>query len=259
MDYQQPASRRRSIETEDRLLGGRILLAQPKSGYRVAIDPLLLAAAIAPRRGDRVLDAGCGTGAAALCLVSRTRHEGVVGIELNGQLAALARRNVSANGFDSAIAIVEASFRDFAAEHPGGFDQVMTNPPFYATDTHTPSPSPTRAIAHGESTLDLKGWVAAATDTLKPGGKLTLIHRADRIGSLLAALEGRFGAAAIFPLWPRAGSDAGRIIVSAIKGRRTLPRLMAGLILHRQDGSYTDDAERILRDAAPLDPGPASD
>ncbi len=82
-----------------------------------------------------------------------------------------------------------------------------------------------------------------------------MIHRADRVGDILQACEGRFGAVAIFPLWPKEGIEAKRILVSAIKGRRTLPRLLPGLVLHRADGGYTAQAQAILRDAAPLDFG----
>jgi len=238
--------------TQDRLLGGRVLLRQPKQGYRVAIDPVLLAAAIQVEPGERIVDAGCGSGAAALCLAVRVQDCTLVGVELDGELAALARTNVAANGMAGRIAIVEGALQD----HAGAFDQVMTNPPFYESDRHTSSPQATKAGAHGEAALDLADWIKATARLLKPGGRLTLIHRADRVGDILRAFEGRFGAAAIFPLWPKDCVEAKRILVSAIKGRRTLPRLLPGLVLHQADGGYTARTQAILRDAAPLDLGP---
>ncbi|MDH3738917.1 MAG: methyltransferase, partial [Alphaproteobacteria bacterium] len=57
--------------TEDWLLNGRVRFHQPTNGYRVAIDPILLAATVVARAGDRALELGCGTGAAALCLHHR--------------------------------------------------------------------------------------------------------------------------------------------------------------------------------------------
>ena len=237
-----------SPHTEDRLLGGRVRLAQPRHGYRVAIDPVLLAAAVASGPGERILDAGCGTGAAALCLAVRVADCSLTGVEMDAELAALARANAAANGLAGRVAIVESALSDYAA----AFDQAITNPPFYEPDRHTASPLATKATAHGEGALDLAGWIRAVARLLKPGGRITMVHRADRMADILTAFDGRFGAALIFPLWPRAGVEAKRILVSAIKGRRTLPRLLPGLVLHGQDGAYTQAAEAVLRDAAPL-------
>ena len=237
------------LHTEDRLLGGRVRLTQPRHGYRVAIDPVLLAAAVTAGAGERILDAGCGTGAAALCLAARVPDCTLVGVEIVAELADLARYNVTDNGLDNRIGIAESALCD----HDGAYDQAITNPPFYELDRHTSSPRATKATAHGESALDLTGWIKTVAKLLKPGGRLTMIHRADRLGDILGAFEGRFGAASIFPLWPKEGVEAKRILVSAIKGRRTLPRLLPGLTLHRSDGIYTDAADAILRDAAPLD------
>jgi tRNA1(Val) A37 N6-methylase TrmN6 len=258
MDYGHRKARSRPITTEDFLLGGRVRLVQPDRGYRVAIDPVLLAAAIVAGPHERILDAGCGAGGAALCLAARIPSVTIVGVERSAELAALARLGVGLNGVADRITVAEESFADFAAANRGRFDQVMTNPPFYSQDRHTPSPRATRAVAHGEAEMDLAEWIKASAGVLRAGGRLTLIHRADRLGEILAAMDRRFGAAAIFPLWPRAGDPASRILVGAIKGRRTPPRLLAGLTLHRADGAYTDETELLLRHAKGLDRGPAS-
>jgi tRNA1(Val) A37 N6-methylase TrmN6 len=226
---------------------------QPAAGYRAAIDPVLLAAAVTPLPGERILDAGCGTGAAALCLAARMPNCSVSGVELNADLATLAAANVSANGFDNRVAVMEADFETYASGNAGMFDQVITNPPFYAEGRHTRSPTGTRATAHGEAGMTLVSWVKAAALALQPGGRVTMIHRADRLDELLAAFAGRFGATLIFPLWPRAGVEAKRVIVSAVKGRKTPPRLLPGLTLHKADGAYAETAQAILRDGAALD------
>ncbi len=232
-------------------------LSQPATGYRVAIDTVLLAAAAPAGTGERVLDAGCGVGAAALCLAARTPDCTIAGVEINPDAASLAQANVAENAMEARIAIATASFIDYARTHAGAFDHVMTNPPYHPAQAHAPSPDPGKAAAHGEAAPGLDGWIKATATALTAGGRLTLIQRADRLGEVLAAIDRRFGAAVIFPLWPRAGIEAGRVIVRAVKGRRTRPRLMAGLVLHRADGGFTPETEAILRDGAPLDLGDA--
>ena len=55
----------------DSLLGGQVALWQPADGYRVAIDTVLLAAAVRVGPGARVLELGSGVGAASLCVANR--------------------------------------------------------------------------------------------------------------------------------------------------------------------------------------------
>ncbi len=85
----------RTSESEDRLLGGAVCLRQPRQGYRAAIDPVFLAASVPARRGERVLELGVGSGAAALCLAHRVPGCGVTGLERQRDVAALAARNVA--------------------------------------------------------------------------------------------------------------------------------------------------------------------
>jgi tRNA1(Val) A37 N6-methylase TrmN6 len=91
--------------TEDSLLGGRLRFNQPAEGYRVAIDSVLLAAALPARAGDLVLDVGAGSGAAALCLAARVEGCRVVGLELRRPLARLANDNARLNGLEDRVSV----------------------------------------------------------------------------------------------------------------------------------------------------------
>ena len=56
---------------DDAFLGGRLVLRQPARGYRAGADAVMLAAACSARAGERVLELGCGAGAALFCLGAR--------------------------------------------------------------------------------------------------------------------------------------------------------------------------------------------
>ncbi|MGK9236697.1 methyltransferase [Inquilinus limosus] len=240
---------------EDRLLGGRVRLLQPRDGYRAAIDPVLLAAAVPAGPGERAADLGCGVGTALLCLAARCPDVSVTGVERDPGLAALARENLKLNGLElnglvGRAAIVEGSVADPVPGAP--FDRVMMNPPFLPPGRGRASDHPVKAAANVEHGLDLAGWVAAAARSLKPRGWLTLIHRADRIDEICAALRPAFGSLTLFPLWPRVGEAARRVLVQARRGGQSPAVLAAGLVLHEADGSFTAAAQAVLRDAAPL-------
>jgi tRNA1(Val) A37 N6-methylase TrmN6 len=130
----------------------------------------------------------------------------------------------------------------------GGFDHVMTNPPFTPSGRGTRPPGEIKATANMEGEVDLSGWIKAAAKLLNPKGRLVVIHRADRLADLLAAMTGRgLGGIRILPLWPKSGRPAGRVIVSARNGSRRALELLPGLVLHGEDGGHTQAAEAVLR------------
>jgi tRNA1(Val) A37 N6-methylase TrmN6 len=239
--------------TEDRLLGGRVLLRQPAQGYRAAIDPVLLAAAVPAREGDAVLEPGTGAGAAALCLAARVPGCRIVGIEKDPALVRLARDNAALNGSEGRLAVVEGEVpAPPAGIARGSFDHAMANPPYLAPGG-TASPDPLKRAANVEREAGLADWIAFALAMVRAKGSLTFIHRADRIEALLAGLAGKAGALVVFPLWPKAGAAAKRILVRARKGVAGPSRLAPGLVLHGPDGRYTEAAEAVLRDGAFLE------
>jgi tRNA1(Val) A37 N6-methylase TrmN6 len=234
--------------TEDALLGGRVHLQQPAQGYRVAIDPVLLAAALPDGFRGRIVDLGCGVGAAALCAAIRLPETSVVGIERDPFLAELARQNVARNGLGSRVEIVAADVRD--ATHSDGFDAAIVNPPYLEASRANTQRDARKAAATIEGEASLATWIDAALARVRPKGTLAMIHRADRLDDLLSALRGKAGEIVIFPLWPKTGASAKRVIVRARKGIRSPLVLAAGLVLHGADGKYTAQAEAVLRDGA---------
>lgn len=239
--------------TEDALLGGKVKFRQPRHGYRVAIDPVLLAAAVAAAPGQRILDAGAGVGAASLCLARRVSGALIDGIELQPDLVDLARQNVALNDLGDRV-----GFRVGDISHPppelasDSYHHVMANPPFLERGTGVPSPDSGKDRANVESGARLADWIGFCAARAVDGGTLTFIHRADRLAGLLTALEPVAGGIVICPLWPKAGVAAKRVIVSARKGISKPLRLRPGLILHQRDGAYTAEAEAVLRHCAAL-------
>ena len=234
--------------SENALLGGRVRLLQPSRGYRIAVDAVLLAAAVEARAGERVLDLGAGVAAVGLCLAARVPDCTIVGIELQPALAALASRNAALN---DAVERVQTLVHDLADPLPGDlglFDHVATNPPYLAAAVADPSPDPSKALATVESSADLARWLEVATGALKPAGTLIAIHRSDRLEEIvghLAALG--WGDVTVKRLPP-----AARVLVRARRADRLHRTEAPPLFLHRASGGYTDEAEAVLRHAQPL-------
>lgn len=240
--------------TDDTLLGGKVKFRQPASGYRAAIDPVLLAAAVPDAVRGRVLDLGCGAGAAMLCLARRREDLSVVGLERDARLAELARENADANGFGSRASVVVG---DVLNPPPsltvGTFDAVIANPPYLEAESATPSPNAAKAAATHEGEADLAAWARAAARFVKPQGLVLFIHRMDRLAALRTALEqAGCGGIVMCPLWPKIGTEPKRIIVVAQRGSRAEARTANGLVLHEHDERFTWKANSILREGTPL-------
>ncbi len=247
----QPAA---AATSEDRLLGGRVVLSQPVSGYRAAIDPVMLAAAVPAAAGARVLDLGCGSGAAALCLLARVPGVHVTGMDLQIEQVRLAGDNARRNGVVDRFVPVAGDVAKLPPRlAPASFDQVMCNPPYLSAEANRPSGHRARDMANREGPAGLSVWLRAALTMTRPKGGVTLIHRADRLDEVLAALHGRAGDIAVFPLWPGQGKPAKRVIVRARKDVASPLRLLPGLVLHQPGGAYSAAAEAILRHAAPIE------
>jgi tRNA1(Val) A37 N6-methylase TrmN6 len=241
--------------TDDRFLGGRLSLLQPRRGYRAATDPVFLAAAVDARPGQSVLDLGCGAGAASLCLAARVPGLRIAGLERQPDYAALARENGRRNGL--ALDVVEGDLARMPEALRRAFDHVIANPPYLARASGTAAGDAGREAAQREET-PLPVWIDAASRRLSDGGWLTLIHEAARLPELLAALDHRLGSAAVLPLAPRAGRPASRVLLQARKGGRGPFRLLPPLVLHEGDAhdgdrdSFTAEVQAILRGGVAL-------
>lgn len=239
--------------TKDQVLDGRLTLIQPRDGYRVAIDPILLAAAVPALGGARVLDLGCGIGTAALCVAKRVEGIEVTGIDIQPDLVALARRNAAENGLAARAAFEVGDVLALAEE---AYHHVCANPPYLEAGKSSLSPNPIKAIANVEGAAKLGDWVRAAISAVREGGSVTFIHRAERAAELRAAMAAGLGAVRELPLLPKAGAAAKRVLIQGVKGASAGHLLLPGMVLHDASGGFTPAAQAILRNMGPLSLAP---
>src|SRR6188508_1891873 len=206
--------------TEDAVLGGRLVLRQPKRGHRFGHDAILLAAAVDAQASEIAVDFGAGVGAAGLALAHRVPRLEVRLIEIDATLAGLARENAARNKLAGRVSVAELDiatatpfdFTEKAMLPPGAAHHVLMNPPFNDPARQNVSPDPARRFAHVGSAKTLEQWAERAARLLAPAGVLTLIWRADGLGEVLSALGARFGALTVMPVYPRPDAAAIRVL-----------------------------------------------
>ena len=236
---------------ENALLGGRIRLRQPAKGYRAGMDAALLAAAAGAQNGERVIEAGCGAGAVLMQMAARAPGAALTGVERDPVMAALARDNAALNRASATVleGDVAAGFRALGLDP---FDRAVSNPPFFDDPGALRAPAPGK---HGAWMADdgLEAWTRFLLKAVREGGRIVVIHRADRLADLLVLLGETAGSFSVRPVHPFADEPAKRVLVQAIKTGKAPLRLLPPLVLHdRAGGKHTAEAEAILRGEAAL-------
>ena len=237
--------------SEDDMLGGALSLYQPKDGYRIGMDTVLLAAAVPAKSGQHILEPGVGTGGAALCLLHRVSGSCVTGIDTNSMHLALAAKSAEKNRLGKRLFLEDGTVCDVSG-NGSGFDHTMINPPFLAEGRGKKPTGVSKEAAHVAHDSQLRDWLRYAIHHTKAKGSITLIHRADSLDQIIKYLAGPCGDLIVFPLWPRQGEPAKRVIIQATKGTKGVARLLPGLVLHETNRRYTKAASAVLRDGAAL-------
>jgi tRNA1Val (adenine37-N6)-methyltransferase len=235
--------------TADRFLGGRVHVRQFARGFRSGLDAVMLAAAVPAKAGDTALELGSGAGVASLCLGSRVAECTVTGVELDHDLVSLANANAAANQMSERVRFVRADAMDLPRDLCTQFDHVLCNPPFHDSEGQSSQDS-TRARALQDSG-DLSRWLESGIKRTASNGTFTVILRTDRMSEAFSALPA--DGTSVFPLWPKVGTPAKRVLIQVHLGGRAPMILLPGIVLHAEDGCYTPEAERILRGGAALD------
>lgn len=236
------------------LFRGALRLVQPASGHRAGTDAVLLAAAC-PAGARRVVDLGCGVGTVGLRAAQITGGD-VRLVDNSPEILAFCAENIALNCLGTRVSAVAADClaKGFPASETGlanWADVVLTNPPFDDAATVRRSPDPLKAAAHVLMGA-LDGWVRAALKCLAPKGDLVMIHRADALAPILAALAGRFGGVRLRFVHPRAGAPAHRLLVRAQKGSRAPLSVLPPLVLHGASGAFLDEAAALHEGSAAL-------
>lgn len=232
--------------TNDYLLNKKVRILQPVDGYRASSDAVLLASLIENiKLSDTILDVGSGTGAVSLCLAYRFPENHITGLEIQPQLADLAKQSADINNFANLV-YYQADIRQKKLPvSPCFFNHVITNPPYSEHDR--PSPNLSKALAHNHTDFTLNEWLKFCLKMLKPFGKIYLINRVEAIDEILNTFSKRAGGIKIIPVYSKPGQQAKRILISAQKDSKAPTVICPPFYMYNSDGTYTRTADEILR------------
>lgn len=221
--------------------GYRII--QRTDGFCFGMDAVLLSGFAMVKKGERALDLGTGTGIIPILLEAKTEGEHFSALEIQREVADMARRSVSLNGLEEKIQIVEGDIRE-ASQIFGAasFDVVTSNPP-YMNDAHgLKNPDLPKAIARHEVLCTLDDVVREASRVLKTGGRFYMVHRPHRLAEIITVLRGyKLEPKRMKMVHPFADRDANMVLIEAVKGGGVFLKMEAPVIVFKEPGVYADE------------------
>ena len=225
-------------ERLDDLQTGGFRLIQKPGTFCLGTDSVLLAHFCAPRRRERIVDLGCGNGAIALLLAAHCPDCTVDGVEIQPEMADMARRSVEINGMQERVRIHCADLRDAPAMLGiGNYSRAVCNPPYEAAGSGFPSATNQERIARQAEDLTLDALAESASRLLKYGGRFCAVFPARRAFELMHAMHGSgLEPKRIQTVHARADKPPRVVLIEAVKGAASELKWLPPLLLCDADG-----------------------
>ena len=222
-------------------------IIQKQNGFCFGMDAVLLSGFAQVKPGERAVDLGTGTGIIPILL--EAKYDGIyyTGLEIQEEVADMARRSVVLNHLENKVSIVTGDIKEasrlFGA---ASFDVVTSNPP-YMNDAHgLKNPDLPKAIARHEVLCSLDDVTREAARLLKPGGRFYMVHRPHRLIEIVTALKG-YGLEPkrMKMVHPFVDREANMVLIEAVRGGKSMIKVEAPIIVYKEQGVYTDEIYTI--------------
>jgi tRNA1Val (adenine37-N6)-methyltransferase len=235
-------------EKIDLFLKNNLLVIQKKNGYRFSVEAVILANYIDTLKNDRLIDLGTGCGIIPLILAQKKKVVEIIGIEIQNDLADIARRNIKLNNFNNFIKILEEDYRKLKGIFKQAeFDLVVSNPPFFRANSGRINPQEEKALARHEIRGSLNDLIEISAYLVKPGGKVIIIYPTARLMDLISCLHQNRLKPKVFQLiYPNPESPGKLVIVESGKGNSTETKIKPAFFIRDNKGKYTGIMEKYL-------------
>lgn len=223
-------------------------IIQNEKGFCFGIDSVLLSDfAKGIKKNSTVLDIGTGTGIISILLSAKTQVKKIYGVEIQEEVANMAKRSVSLNNLDERIEIINANIKDiFRILEPNKIDCIVTNPPYMKLNTGKVNDEKKKLISRHEIECTLEDIIQISYKLLKSNGEFYMVHRAERIVDILYNLRKyKLEPKVLRFIQAKENKEPNLVLIKAVKNAGNQLTLEKPLIVYNNDGSYTDEILEI--------------
>lgn len=235
-------------ERIDIIPGTSLKLIQDREKFCYGIDAILLSSFARARETDRLVDLGTGTGIVAFRMYSRYRPREVYGIEIQEDMAEMARRSVDLNELGDSVEIVNMNLKNLSSKFErDSIDVIVSNPPYMKEGAGLVNPNESLSIARHEIYCNIEDIIRESSLVLKgEKGRLYLIHRPNRLVDILyLGRKYRLEAKRLAFVHPRRNKAPNLVLIEMVKYGQEDLLIEDPIVVYNDDSSYTDDIHRI--------------
>ena len=234
-------------ERLDDLQCNGLYLIQDPDKFCFGIDAVLLSNFVKVKKNGHVVDLCTGSGIVPILLSAKTGAKKITGIEIQSDIADMARRSVSYNKLDEKIDIINDDISNALKyiKH-SCVDSVCVNPPYMKDMAAIKNPDLPMAIARHELLTDLETVINIASKLLKESGKFFMIHRPSRLSEIFASMkQNRIEPKRIRFIHSYIDSKANLVLIEGLKGSGVWLDVEPPLAVYKEKNVYTDEVLKI--------------
>lgn len=222
-------------------------IIQNKKWFCFGMDAVLLTNFCDVKNNGRVVDLGTGTGIIPILLSGKRSFSKAYGIEIQDEVAEMARRSVELNNLQEKIEILNMDLKNAAGHlEKYSFDVVISNPPYKLNNSGIVNPNDQKAISRHEIKCTLEDVIQTACLLLKQYGSFFMVHRPDRLVDILCLLRKyRLEPKQIRFVHPHAGDKPNMVLIRSSKHGNPELKFDKPLYIYGEDGKYTEDVYKI--------------
>ena len=233
-------------ERVDDLQNGYYIIQDPRK-FCFGMDAVLLSGFARVKKGEKVLDMGTGTGIIPVLLASKTVGEHFTGLEIQEECAEMAARSVKYNNLEDRVSIRQGDIKEAVSIFGAASFHVVTCNPPYMTENHgIENFEEPKAIARHEIKCTLDDVIREAAKVLKPGGRFYMVHRPRRLVEIMNLMSVyKIEPKRLRMVHPFKDKDANMLLIEGHRGRKSMMKVEAPLIVYKEQGVYTDEILEI--------------
>ncbi len=221
-------------------------IIQNKNKYTFTADAVLIAGFCKVKKGDSVVDLGCGSGIISILLAEKSKAKIIYGVEIQRDMCEMASRSVEFNKLQDRVKITLCDMQEAYKIIGNDHDVVVCNPPYFKEGTCSKNECENIATSRHEVKITLEQVITSAKKLLKFGGKFFLVHKCDRLAEIICGLKNNgLEPKRIRFVQSLASSAPHLVLIESVSGGSSGVKVESNLILNNPDGSLTEKARQI--------------